>query len=189
MSEVPSFALRAYALFLLRRSTAENFSQSELDWIVSEPMRKKIFSVLLRAGWIKKANRTAYLCVEPQTIFKNMLRFRVPDIVKGAERPYAFTGLSSIEVWSDYSYIQRGIEKSPYFIKVLEKDLRYWKDFFNRNNIPNYVGKGTTIGEYAILIPVQKLDFTEKDGIKTEQVENHRSLTGGMIFDTQNPTN
>ena len=61
--------------------------------------------------------------------------------MKQAEKPYAFTGLSAIEIWSDYSYVQRGIEKSPYFIKVLKKDIAYWKRFFNSNNIPNYIKK------------------------------------------------
>lgn len=171
MTEIPSFAMRAYALFFSRYGSTEPFSQSKLDWIVSEPMRKKIFAVLLRAGWIRKAGRSVYYCVEPQTIFRDMLRFRVPEVIKKAKKPYAFTGLSAIELWSDYSYVQRGIEKSPYFIKVLKKDLQYWKNFFNMNSIPNYVNKGTTIGEYIILMPVEKLDFEEKYGVKAEPLK------------------
>lgn len=168
MTEVPSFALRAYALFLSRHGTAEDFSQQDLAWIVSEPMRKKIFSVLLRAGWIGKTGRATYRCVEPRTVFRNMLQFRVPEVVKKAKRPYAFTGMSAIEIWSDYSYIQRSLEKSPYFVKVLGKDLGYWKKFFNKNGIPNYVTNGMTIGEYIILVPVKRLSFVEKGGVKTE---------------------
>lgn len=168
MTEVPSFALRAYALFLLRHSTTEDFSQPELGWIVSEPMRKKIFSVLLRAGWIAKTGRATYRCVEPKTIFRDMLQFRVPGIMKAAGKPYAFAGMSAIEIWSDFSYIQRSLEKSPYFIKVLKKDLSYWKRFFNANSVPNYVDKGTTIGEYVILVPVKNLISVEKYGVKTE---------------------
>jgi hypothetical protein len=38
-------------------------------------------------------------------------------------------------------------------------------------NIPNYVNKGTTIGEYIILIPVQKLNFVEKEGYKVESLK------------------
>lgn len=171
MAEAPSFALRAYALFLSRHGTTEDFRQAELNWIVSEPMRKKIFSALLRAGWVKKTSRATYRCVEPRAVFKNMLQFRVPELMKKATKPYAFTNLSAIELWSDYSYVQRGIEKSPYFIKVLKKDLQYWKKFFNKNDIPNYVREGTTIGEYAILIPAKRLNFAEKDGIKTESLK------------------
>lgn len=171
MNEVPSFAMRAYALLYTRHGAIEQFGQSELDWIVSEPMRKKIFATLMRAGWLRKAGRRSYYCVEPATMFKNMLRLRVPELIKEAKVDYAFTGLSAVEVWSDYSYVQRGIEKSPYFVKVLKKDLQYWKDFFNINSIPNYVGRGTTVGEYVILIPVEKFDFVEKGGIKVEPLK------------------
>ncbi|MEK6936420.1 MAG: hypothetical protein AABW67_06550, partial [Nanoarchaeota archaeon] len=77
----------------------------------------------------------------------------------------------AVEIWSDYSYVQRGIEKSPYFIKVLKKDLKYWKNFFNKHNIPNYVNQGTTIGEYIILIPVRNLGFVEKEDYKVESLK------------------
>ena len=131
-------------------------------------MKKKIFSLLLRAGWIIKESRNSYKCVDPERAIKGLLEFKVPEVIKEAKKPYAFTNLSAVEIWSDYSYVQRGMEKSPYFIKVLRKDLRYWKEFFNKKNIPNYVYEGSTIGEYVILIPVNKIAAVEKDGLKVE---------------------
>lgn len=169
--EIPQYCLRAYALFFTKHGSRESFRQSELDWIVSQSMRKKIFSVLLNAGWIRKEKRNYYKCVEPETAIKGLLEFRVPDVIKGAERPYAFAGLSAIEIWSDYAYVQRGIERSPYFIKVLKKDISYWKIFFNKKNIPNYVDKGFTVGEYVILIPAENVKFVEKDGFNVEPLK------------------
>jgi len=170
ISEIPQYCLRAYSLFFTRHGPREQFRQSDLDWIVSQSMRKKIFSILLRAGWIVKASRATYKCMQPETIVKGLLEFKVPYVIKKASRPYAFTNLSAIEIWSDYSYIQRGIEKSPYFIKVLSRDLKYWKEFFNKKNIPNYLKEGSTIGEYIILIPVTGIKFANKDGLKVEQL-------------------
>jgi hypothetical protein len=169
--EIPYYGLRAYALFFLRHGLKGEFTQGELDWIVGESMKKKIFSLLLRSGWIIKKSRNSYTCVGPVEIFKGILRFRIPKIMKEAEKAYAFTGLSAIEIWSDYSYIQRGIEKSPYFIKVLKKDLRYWKNFFNKHKIPNYIDAGTTIGEYVILIPAEKIKAVDKHGFKVEKLK------------------
>ncbi|MBI4141306.1 hypothetical protein HY484_00095, partial [Candidatus Woesearchaeota archaeon] len=134
MFEVPYYGLRAYALLYSRYGSRETFRQSVLDWIVSESMRKKIFSTLLWAGWIRKVSRTAYKCISPEEVFKHLLDFKVPEIIKESTRPYAFSGLSAIEIWSDYVYVQRGRERSPYFIKVLKRDLRYWKNFFNIRN-------------------------------------------------------
>ncbi|MFA5856318.1 MAG: hypothetical protein WCT85_03440 [Parachlamydiales bacterium] len=169
-SEIPQYGLKAYALFFAKHKDKEEFKQSELDWIVGQSMKKKIFSLLLRAGWIKKQSDNTYICITPENVMKGLLEFKVPKIIKEAEKDYSFTNLSAVEIWSDYSYVQRGIEKSPYFIKVLKKDLKYWKSFFNKCNIPNYVNSGTTIGEYIILIPVEKLSFVEKEGYKVESL-------------------
>lgn len=171
ISEVPQYCLRAYALFFSKHGSREPFKQSELDWIVGQSMKKKIFSILLKTGWIKKWSRDSYMCVEPAKVIKGLVEFKVPEVIKEAKKPYAFTNLSAVEVWSDYSYVQRGIEKSPYFIKILKRDLTYWKEFFNKNNIPNYVNEGTTIGEYAILVPVNDIKSVDKGGFKVEPLK------------------
>lgn len=171
MYEIPNFGLRAYALFYSKYGLRESFTQSELDWIVGPSMKKKIFATLLNSGWLKKVSRKEYKCVTPDTIFTHLLDFRVPEIIKESKKPYAFTSLSAIEIWSDFSYIQRGRERSPYFIKILKKDIQYWKDFFNNKNIPNYINKGSTIGEFIILIPVEKVTSVEKEGIFVETIK------------------
>lgn len=181
--EIPAFGLKAYALFLSKHGTREGFRQSELDWIVGASMKKKIFSLLMRAGWIRKQPDNTYVCVKPDEIMSGLLEFKVPEIMKKAEKQYAFTHLSAIEIWSDFSYVQRGIEKSPYFIKVLKKDLKYWKNFFNRQGIPNYVNEGSTIGEYIVLIPVDKLKWVEKSGFKVDNVkETMKSAQSNEIY-------
>ena len=74
INEIPQYGLRAYSMFYLRHGIKEDFNQSELDWIVSQPMKKKIFSLLLNSGWIKKFSRYTYRCVNPKNIFTH-LRF------------------------------------------------------------------------------------------------------------------
>ena len=181
-NEIPNYGLRAYALFFSKHGLQEEFTQSDLDWIVGQSMKKKIFSLLLNNGWIKKVSANSYKCINPELILKGLLEFKVPKIIKESKKPYAFTNLSAVEIWSDYSYIQRGREKSPYYIKILKKDLRYWKSFFNRYRIPNYVGVGSTIGEFVILEPVKKLDFTEKDEIKVEPLKITAKMAKGNSF-------
>src|SRR3989344_5310990 len=122
INEIPQYGLRAYALFFSKHDSIEPFTQKELDWILSDSMKKKVFSLLLNNGWIKKQSHN--------------------------------------------SYVQRGIDKSPYFIEVLKKDLIYWKDFFSKNSIPYYINEGSTIGEYVILIPRNRIKYVNKDGLK-----------------------
>jgi len=168
--EIPQYGLKAYALLFSKYGTPGKFKQSELDWIVSVSMKKKIFSLLLRTGWIKKNPQGTYSCTNPAEAIRGLLEFRIPEIMKNAERKYAFTQLSAVEIWSDFSYVQRGIEKSPYFIKILQKDLKYWKEFFNHNKIPNYISSGGTIGEFVILVPVGSLVTEEKNGFKVDSL-------------------
>ena len=169
--EIPQYGLKAYALLYAKHGMSENFKQSELDWIVSGSMKKKIFSLLLRSGCIKKSTKQMYTFTNPSDAIKGLLEFRVPEIIKTAQRKYSFTQLSAVEIWSDFSYVQRGLEKSPYFIKVLREDLDYWKKFWNKNEIPHYVESGTTIGEYVIFIPVKKIDCEEKDGFNVDSLK------------------
>ncbi len=164
-TEIPGYALRAYALFYTKYGSREPFTQTALDWITGTSMKKKIFSVLMHAGWIQKKDRTNYICTTPDKAIQGLLEFKVPTVIKETTKPYAFTGLSAIEIWSDYVYVQRGIEKSPYFIEVLRKDVPYWKQFFHQHSIPVYVKKGTTIGEFIIIIPKNKIESIQKETI------------------------
>lgn len=166
--ELPYFGMRAYALLFTRFGDSRPFTQSELDFAFSSSMKKKVFSLLLNSGWITKKNRGSYLCNRPENVVRHLLDFKVPEMMKAAQKPYAFSGLSAIEVWSDYSCTQRSTGRSPYFIKVLRRDLQYWKGFFSARRVPFYLGKGTSIGEFAILLPVGRLESAVKDGLSVE---------------------
>src|SRR3989344_576412 len=166
INEIPQYGLRAYALFFSKHDSKEPFTQKELDWILSDSMKKKVFSLLLNNGWIKKQSHNSYTCISPEIIFKNLLNFKIPELIKKSEKSYSFTNLSAVEIWSDYSYVQRGIDKSPYFIDVLKNDLSYWKDFFSKNRVPYYINEGSTIGEYVILIPRNNIKYVNKDDLK-----------------------
>ena len=112
--------------------------------------------------------------MNPSDAIQGLLEFRVPEIMRNATKIYAFTQLSAVEIWSDFAYIQRGFEKSPYFIKILRKDMKYWKEFFNSHEIPNYFHSGMSIGEFVILIPVSSVSFEEKDGFKVDSLKDTR---------------
>lgn len=182
-NEIPQFVLKAYALFFTRHGTEEQFGQMDLDWIVGQSMRKKIFSLLLRAGWIRKKSRDSYVCVSPEMAVRGLLDFKVPGAMGTAEKPYAFAELSAIEIWSDFSYVQRGREKSPYFVHVLRKDLNYWKSFFSKKNITFYIDHGATIGEYVIIKPVSRLKAVQKDGFSVVSLsETERIAKSNEVY-------
>ena len=170
MIALPPYGLRAYALFYHRHGTRKKFKQNELDGIVSRPMKKKIFTLLVKTGWLEKINRREYRCISPEKIFKNSLKLRVPDLLKSSDLPYALTGPSALELWKDHTGIQRNPANSPYFIKVLNSDVQAWKSYLNHKSIPNYVETGSTIGEFVVLVPATRLRFAKRKGLKVERL-------------------
>lgn len=153
--EIPKYCEKAYALLYIKHKDSK-FKQDSLSWLVSIPMRKKIFSILLKSGWIKKVSKQEYKCQTPEVVFRGIFNEKVPQLLKEAKKPYSYTGMNAVEIYSDFTYIQRSWEHSPYFIKVLKKDLNYWKKYLT---VPYYIKNGTTIGEFIILMPVNELDY------------------------------
>mgnify|MGYP001574045967 CR=1 FL=1 len=181
---LPAFGLRAYAWFYSKFGSKRGFSQSELDWIVSEPMKKKIFSALVRAGWLVKKSRFEYACIEPRAAVMGVLEPRIEDALRNAKLIYCLTGASAIEAWSDYSYVQRSVERSPFFLKVLKKDVGKWKKFFASKQIPFYEKKGGTVGEFIILQPVEKIEFAEKNALRIERLkETVRQASKNYLYE------
>ena len=168
--EIPKYALRAYGLLYTKYGADEEFSQDSLNWIVSSSMKKKIFSVLLNSEWIIKKSKRNYVCVNPKTVFNSLFLFKVPDILKKSEKEYCYTKMSAVEIWTDFSYIQRSWEHSPYFIKIKETDLDYWKIFLSKQGIPLFIKEGSFIGEFIILESQRKLRCSKHNEFPVENL-------------------
>lgn len=134
-------------------------------------MRKKIFHVLTKEGWLRRVGRGRYTCVRPEEVFRRQFEFKVPEIVRAAEKPWCYTKASAVEIWTDFSYVQRSWEYSPYFMKVVKRDVRYWKKFFRAHGIRAFVREaGSAIGEFVVLNPVEKLDCVTHAGFPVDNL-------------------
>jgi hypothetical protein len=135
-------------------------------------MCKKVFHVLTREGWLRRVGRGKYRCVRPEEVFRRQFEFKVPGFLEAAKRPWCFTGASAVEIWTDFSQVQRSWEYSPYFIKVRRRDLLYWKEFFRKRGIGAFVeGAGSAIGEFVVLEPVERLDHVMHGGWPVDRLE------------------
>jgi hypothetical protein len=70
--EIPKFALKAYAFLYEKYKTKANFTQQSLSEFFSVSMRKKVFSILVRKGWVIKKDKSHYRCNKPDIIFKSI---------------------------------------------------------------------------------------------------------------------
>lgn len=169
MSEpVPTYAQEAYAV-LYNRFASDSFSSDYLSWFISKTMVKKTLHVLEKAGWIKRVEKGRYVCVNADEIFKSMIEFKVPRLLQESGRQYAYSDASAVEVWTDFSYIQRSWEHSPYYVKVLRSELGEWIEHFRKHRVRVFVGKAEqALGEFVVLKPQDKLVYEEYNNLPVE---------------------
>ncbi len=172
MSEaVATYAQEAYAI-LRNRFAGDRFPADYLSWFVSRSMVKKTLHALERAGWIRRVEKGSYVCKNADEIFRSMIDFKVPGLLSGAGMRYAYTDASAVEVWTDFSYIQRSWEHSPYFVRVLRSDLGRWIGYFRRHRVRVFNSKpGLSIGEFVVLKPVAGFASKTRNGLPVDPLE------------------
>jgi hypothetical protein len=132
-------------------------------------MVKKTLHVLEKAGWIERVSKGTYVCVRANEIFNSMIEFKVPNLLREASMRYAYADASAVEVWTDYSYIQRSWEHSPYYVKILQGDLRKWVEYFRMHKVRVFVDDAEpSLGEFVVLKPQERVADDEHNGLPVE---------------------
>ena len=188
MSEsVPSYAQEAYAI-LRSRFAGDSFPADYLSWFVSRSMVKKTLHMLEHAGWIRRVDRGSYVCNNADEIFRSMVEFKVPKLLSEAGMRYAYTAASAVEVWTDYSYIQRSWEHSPYFVRVLSSDLSKWISYFRMHKVKVFNSKPElAMGEFVILKPERELATVTHNGVPVDPLESAVSFSEKHIHTFEYP--
>ena len=158
MSEpIPIYAQEAYAI-LHNKFGSEVFSSDYLGWYLSKDMVKKTLHTLEHAGWIRRVDRGKYSCNSSNDIFKSMVEYRVPKLLRDSDMRFSFTEASAVEVWTDYTYVQRNWEHSPYYIRILSKDTEKWIEYFSHHKVKSFISEAEpAIGEFVTLKPHSEL--------------------------------
>jgi hypothetical protein len=145
------------------------FSTKELrflDVFLSKGMKKKVLFNLSEGGWLKREGRGNYRCVSPKNVFESFFRPRVMNLLKSTRMKWCFFGLNALEVYSEFSVEHRSWLSSPFYIKILKRDLEKWIKIFKKNGIPFYKNQAKPeLGEYVILMP--------KTGFKAKVVNGY----------------
>jgi len=168
---VPTYAQEAYSI-LYNRFASDRFPSDYLEWFISKSMVKKTLHVLEKAGWLKRVEKGQYVCVKADDIFKSMVEFKVPRLLQESGRKYAYSEASAVEIWTDYTYIQRSWEHSPYYVKVLRNELKDWVDYFRKHRVNVFIDKPEpSLGEFVILKPQSRLAYEEHDGLPVDSLD------------------
>jgi hypothetical protein len=153
-------------------NTFENntFTIDDFRMIFPSPQPTKTIYDLIKLDFMKRIKRGKYKIVKPKDFIKKIIEENLgkDDILKYAERKYAFSDSTAVKIWSDGYYwtdFTKGFK--PIHIKVLKKDLDYWNEFFKVNDV-EYVFDDihkTLFGLTYIVHPVEKFKIKLKDDI------------------------
>jgi len=125
-----------------------------LDVFMSKTMKKKLLFILYEQGWIKRIGRGRYICLSPNVIIDNFFKPKILDLLRKTKMKWCFSALNALEVYSDFSVGHRSWISSPFYIKVLKKDLKKWIKLFKKYEISILINVGKPqLGEYVVLIP------------------------------------
>ncbi len=167
----PSYAQEAYAI-LYNRFANESFSSDYLTWFISRNMVKKTLHVLEKSEWIKRVEKGRYVCIKPNKIFRSMIDFKVPRLLDESKKKYVYSEASAVEIWTNYSYIQRSWEHSPYYVKVLRNEVNEWVKYFRKHRVNVFIDKAEpSLSEFIILKPQERLEIKKHNGLPVEPLE------------------
>ena len=167
---IPPYAQRAYAI-LRARFDSESFGYDYFNWFVSRTMAKKILRTLEKAGWIKRIDDGKYQCIDSAEIFEKMVELKVPELLRNAQIDYLYVGASAAEIWTDYTYVQRGWEHSAYYIQVRESDVEKWIKYLREHRIKVFIKTAKpSFGEFVILEPSKELKYEIHNGLPVESL-------------------
>ncbi len=164
VNEITKTEFQAYSYFWLKFKDKE-FEVSSLRWFYSRAMVKKILFKLSSAGWLQRVGRGAYRCVKPEKAVESIFESRAEKALEEAGMPYCFYGASAVEIWSDYVYMQRSWEHSPFFVRVQKKDLGKWRKYLKQEGIDFFTGEAeNALGEFVVLEAVKELECAKQNG-------------------------
>ncbi|MEE8168639.1 MAG: hypothetical protein V3T58_07195 [Candidatus Hydrothermarchaeales archaeon] len=148
----------------------EEFAIDEFKAVFPSPQPAKIIHDLIGSGYLARVKRGRYRVVPPDDFLTRIVDegFSKMEIISKAERRFVYTGSDAVSLWTD-GYYWTGFTKGfrPIYIKVLDRDLDYWRVFFRENNaecvLETDLGKRTLFGVMFVLhvVPSFEVEFKE----------------------------
>lgn len=132
------------------------------------PQPTKSIHDLIKLDFIQRKKRGTYQIVKPEEFVKNIVKENreKADVLHQSNKKYAYAQSTAVNIWTDGYYwtdFTKGFK--PIHIYVLQKDVQYWRDFFNQHDV-EYSVEGehkTLFGVTYILHPKETFTVDSKD--------------------------
>lgn len=147
----------------------EEFTIDDFRAVFPSPQPVKVMHDLIRLNYIDRIKRGKYRVIAPNKFVERIVEenLKQEDVLKNVIKEYAYCDNDAIIIWTD-GYYWTGFTAGfkPIHIKVLEKDLGWWKNFFVKNDVEFSTERErrTLFGLSYILHPERKFRKEKKDG-------------------------
>ena len=145
------------------------FTIDEFRIVFPSPQPAKTIYDLIKLNYVKRVRRGRYKVVTPSKFIRKIVEenLKQADILKKAKKKFAFCDDTAVRIWSNgYYWTNFTIGFKPVHLKILKKDLDYWKKFFKENDAEFYLNENKVMfGIMFILHPADKIEIVWKDKI------------------------
>lgn len=151
------------------------FTIDEFRTVFPSPQPTKTAYDLIKLNYITRINKGKYKVTSPREFVKVIVNENKNQInvLDYANRIYAFSNDTAVRIWTEGYYwtnFTKGFK--PIHLKVLKKDLGYWKKFFRDNDIEFALDNHRIMfGVMFILHPSETVLTECKDGNQVVPLE------------------
>ncbi len=152
------------------------FTMSDFKAVFPSPQHPKTVHDLIRLGFLRRVGRGTYRVTEPEELVRWLVEdnLRQGEILLESDRPWAFSDADAVRVWTD-GYYWTGFTKGfkPVHVKVLRRDLSYWRKFMRRRDAEFVLESEskTLFGVTFVLHPEKELKVEVREGVNVVPLE------------------
>ena len=166
-----------YELWIILSNWKTDFSTEDFARAFPSPDSRKILSDMTSKGLLKRKERGLYEVVKPESYVKS--KYNVDEgyeLLKRSKLSYALSRADGVFVWTNGGYnANRFFGSYPIYITIAKSEIENWKTFLDDNG-KKYTIDGarpteTLYGTYYILVPADKVESININGLNVEPLE------------------
>lgn len=148
----------------------EEFTMNDFKAVFPSSSPGKVMFDLIRLNYVNRIKRGRYKVMAPGEFVRRIVEenLKQADVLKHAKKKYAYCDNDAVSIWTD-GYYWTGFTAGfkPIHIKILKKDLEWWRNFFKERDVEfSIIGEQRTLfGLWYVLHPEEKFIVEKKDGV------------------------
>ena len=162
-----------YELWAVLGNWKSEFSTMDFASAFPSPDSRKVLSDMTGKRLLERIGRGRYRVTTPTDYVRSKYNVgEAYDFLRNSELPYALTDVDGVLVWTEGGYnANRFFGSYPIYIKVLESDVKRWKELLSRAGKKYIAGtrpEETLYGIYFAIIPSARLESEVVNGLRVD---------------------